>query len=199
MYVVALTGLIGSGKSTVAKLFRDHGIATIDTDHIAKELTQRQEIIDSIKEHFGQSIITSNGQINRKDLRNMVFANPAEKIWLERLLHPMIRTETTYRVQMATSPYVIIEIPLLKDKANYPLCNTVLNVVADAQIRKQRIQIRSNLSIPEIDAIFKAQQPLESLTLFDHLLNNDGSLESLRAKVKALHLQFSQEAHQHAP
>ncbi len=122
MLVVGLTGGIGSGKSTVANLFAEHGVPIIDTDVLARDLTlPNQPALAAIAQHFGQTVLHPDGSLNRGTLRNIIFANEAERTWLEHLLHPLIRAEIKQQIQNLPSPYCIVVIPLLfETKTNPP-------------------------------------------------------------------------------
>jgi len=92
IYCVGLTGNIASGKSTVAQIFTDLGIDVINADHIAKELTvKNSQALKEIVTHFGIGVLNDEGQLNRRVLRELIFNNSLERLWLENLLHPLIR------------------------------------------------------------------------------------------------------------
>ena len=91
-YIVGLTGGIGSGKSTIANLFVDLGVPIVDADIVAREVVEKgSPLLAQIAEHFGKSILTEEGELNRAELRKKVFADENEKNWLNHLLHPAIR------------------------------------------------------------------------------------------------------------
>src|SRR5690606_17294635 len=105
-YTVALTGGIGSGKSTVANAFADLGIQIVDADMIARQVGEPgQPALAAIAGHFGQALLEADGRLQRRLLRERIFANPHEKAWLNALLHPLIQQETQRQFQQATSPY----------------------------------------------------------------------------------------------
>ena len=113
-YIVALTGGIGSGKSTVANAFADLGINVIDADIIARQVVEPgAPALHAIADHFGANMIAADGTLQRRALRERIFANPEEKNWLNALLHPLIQQETQHQIQQATSPYVLWVVPLL--------------------------------------------------------------------------------------
>ena len=112
--IVGLTGGIGSGKSTVAGAFRQLGIDTVDADLASRKVVQPgMPALARISEHFGEGIIQSDGSLDRAALRKIVFSDPQQKLWLETLLHPLIRGWIVEQLQQSKSPYVILESPLL--------------------------------------------------------------------------------------
>ncbi len=192
MLVVGLTGGIGSGKSTVAKLFEEKGITVIDTDQLARDLTlPGQNALTCIVKEFGKSILLTNGTLNRAELRKQVFKNPAQRHWLENLLHPLIRKETQRLVETATSPYCIVVIPLLLETQPNPLIKRILVVDATKEQQLLRAKTRDNLSEKEIQVIMDTQvtrqQRLENA---DDVILNDGELKYLRPQVEKLHLDY---------
>ncbi|OGT68079.1 MAG: dephospho-CoA kinase, partial [Gammaproteobacteria bacterium RIFCSPLOWO2_02_FULL_42_9] len=105
---IVLTGGIGSGKSTIAKIFQEYDIATIDADEIAHEICSPQRpVLKIIQQKFGEKIINPDGALNRTKLRRIIFKNKEDKNWLERLLHPIIYQTMDQRLQSAKSPYVV--------------------------------------------------------------------------------------------
>jgi dephospho-CoA kinase len=104
-YTVALTGGIGSGKSTVADAFARFGVDIVDADVIARQVVEPGSVaLQAIAEHFGSDILTPEGSLNRRLLRERIFASPAEKTWLNGLLHPLIHQQTQRQIAGATSP-----------------------------------------------------------------------------------------------
>ena len=113
-YIVALTGSIGSGKSTVANAFARHGVAVVDADVIARQVVEPgTPALAKIAERFGNEILLASGALNRAVLRQRIFSQPDGKIWLNQLLHPLIRQETQRQLAQATSPYALWVVPLL--------------------------------------------------------------------------------------
>src|SRR5215813_1845507 len=119
--VVGVTGGIGSGKSTAARLFAEYGAAVIDTDAIALALTQPgQAAVRQIAERLGADYLTSDGALDRSRMRDRVFSDTAARRELEAILHPLIRAEVAAQVQAAHAPYVLVLIPLLVETGGYP-------------------------------------------------------------------------------
>jgi dephospho-CoA kinase len=192
VYCVGLTGNIASGKSTVAAYFANLGVDVISADKIAKELTtSTQPAFMDILNHFGQAVLTKEGELDRRYLRQLIFKNPAERLWLEQYLHPLIRKQVEIQAQASNSPYCLIEIPLLRDRALYPYLNRVLLVEAETEQQIERLAIRDNSSKADALAILATQADASTLhKLADDILINSGSLEELREKIAGLHMQY---------
>src|SRR3990167_8125346 len=131
MLRIGLTGGVGSGKSTVAKLFAELHIPIIDADQIAHEITEKDTpIFKKLVRHFGPSILDKAGLLNRKKLRDIIFEKREERRWLENLLHPDIIQRMQARSQKTKAPYVILVIPLLAETKSVDLVDRVLVVDA---------------------------------------------------------------------
>lgn len=188
MYCVGLTGTIASGKSTVAAIFAKHGVHVISADHIARSLTSSGEPAQKqIIDHFGSSIVTSTGELDRRQLRDLIFKNSTDRLWLETLLHPMIRTRIEQEVKSSHAPFCIIEIPLLTNRSDYPYLNRVLLVLAKQEQQIKRLMLRDKNSKEQALSILAAQAAEEQyIALADDILDNDGSLDKLDKKASKL-------------
>lgn len=189
MLVIGLTGGIGSGKSTVAELFAKLGVTIIDTDQLAKELTQvGSPVLKAIVDKFGNDILFVNGDLNRKALRAHIFDHPADRIWLEKQLHPAIRQMIQDSVKRVQSAYCIVVIPLLFETEPNPLINRVLLVDTTEELQIKRTKVRDQHSQHEVDAIMKAQTTrAKRIEAADDLIKNDGRIEDLTPQVEKLH------------
>ena len=192
-YTVGLTGGIGSGKSAVAALFAERGIAVIDTDEIAHELTRPGgTAIEPIRAAFGAGAIGADGALDRARMRKLVFGNLAEKKKLEAILHPLIREESLRRGERADSAYAILVVPLLAeggiDRSRY---QRVL-VVDCAEVQQiERVMRRSGLSEKEVRDILAAQATREQrLALADDVIDNCGPPEALERQVSRLNEKY---------
>ncbi|UTA48881.1 dephospho-CoA kinase [Simiduia sp. 21SJ11W-1] len=188
--VFGLTGGIGSGKSTAASAFRSHGITVVDADQVAREPVEPgSPALETIEEHFGPSILTASGQLNRPALRQIIFQNPAEKQWLENLLHPIIRALIIERLQAADAgPYKILESPLLLETDQRTLVSGVILVDVSPELQIARASQRDNNTPAQIEAIVASQMPRdEKLALADYVLTNDGAPSALVEQVARLH------------
>lgn len=192
MYCVGLMGNIASGKSTVASFFKRQEIDVISADKIARELTaSNQPAFYSIVNHFGHSIINGAGELDRQTLRAIIFSDPKQRLWLEKLLHPLIREHILHKITEVQSPYCLIEIPLLNDRADYPYLNRVLLVMADREQQVERVMLRDKVSREQALAILAAQpKDLKRREFADDIIINNGSLSELSKKIEKLHHQY---------
>ena len=192
-FVVGLTGGIGSGKSAAAEEFAKLGATVVDTDAIARELTETGgAALPHIKSLFGAAFITEKGAMDRDAMRNHVFSDPAAKQALEKLLHPMIRAEADRRIAGSTGPYVIYVVPLLIESGGQrDRVQRVLVVDAPESLQVERVRTRSGLSDKEIRSIIGQQAARQArLAAADDVLENSGSLDALRKQVIALDARY---------
>jgi dephospho-CoA kinase len=189
MLVIGLTGGIGSGKSTVARIFAELGVPIIDTDIIAKELTETGlPAYLAIVDAFGLGIIMDNGQLDRRRLRNLIFKDPNKKLWLEELLHPLIRQEVAERIKFLQSPYCIVVIPLLLESKPNPLIQRVLVVDTSEELQTLRVIARDSHTIDEIETIMSTQISRDKrLAAAQDIIYNTGKVEDLIPQVEQLH------------
>lgn len=192
MFCVALTGSIASGKSTVAHFFKILGVDVFSADTIAQQLTMPgTDILKRIVEHFGPSILTPTKELNRRSLRQLIFANKNERLWLEGLLHPLIRQTLGNLVKQSQSPYCVLEIPLLVSLENYPYINRVLLVESPLDEQLKRLMLRDNITQNDALAILDAQPtPALRRQLANDFIINDGTLTQLQEKTQNLHQHY---------
>lgn len=192
-YGIGLIGGMGSGKSTVADYFMQLGVTYLSADQIARQLTrQGQPAFKKISAFFGQNILTPEGELDRRQLRLLIAKNETKKIWLEQLLHPLIRQELEQRMSQAKGPYCLVEIPLLTSKQQYPYLKRILYVHADQAHKIQRIMARDQCSIAEAQAMLNIQiNESVQRALADDIIVNTGSLEELYQQVLALHQRYT--------
>lgn len=194
MFVVGLTGGIGSGKSAAAALFAALGVPVVDTDTIAHHLTATgSPLLARIAADFGRDILQIDGSLDRCALRARVFSDPTARVRLEALLHPEIRTAVARQLQEnAAAPYQIVVIPLLFETGAYAAI-IQRSVVVDCEETQQieRTSQRSRMTENEVRAIMAAQMGrAERLALADDVLDNQGSSEALHQQVEALHRDY---------
>lgn len=189
VYCVGLTGGIASGKSTVAELFSELGIQVIYADKISRELTAKdQEAYLQIVAHYSTKILNDDETLNRRQLRTIIFADPQERLWLEQLLHPLIRQKIKEQVDSCVTPYCIVEIPLLIDKEKYPYINSILLVNAPIETQIARVIQRDQCTKEQALAILAAQPELNvRLKAADEVLVNNLGFNELRIAVNRLH------------
>jgi dephospho-CoA kinase len=192
VYCIGLTGGIASGKTTVAALFAQLGIEVIYADKVSRELTQKgQSSYKKIVAHYGTKILTPDKELNRSQLRDIIFSNPQEREWLERLLHPPIRQAIKKRVAHCTTPYCIVEIPLLITKHNYPYINRILLITSSIETQISRIMQRDQCSKEQAHAILSAQPDINlRVQHADDVLINDLGIEELTISVSNLHHKY---------
>ena len=202
-YVIGLTGGIGSGKSAVADQFALLGAAVVDTDAIAHELTgPGGAAIAGVLGLFGADCIASDGAMDRKKVRELVFADPPARQKLEALLHPMIRAESQCRIAAATAaPYVVHVVPLLVESPDYRArVQRVLVIDCAEHVQVGRVMARSGLGQDEVRRIIAAQASRAArLQAADDVIDNSGPLDALRPQILALHERYLALARQATP
>ena len=193
--IIGLTGGIGSGKSTAAALFAEHGAGIIDTDAIAHRLTQAGgEAITAIRAAFGNDYLTNDGALDRAKMRGLIFSEAAAKLQLEQILHPMIFEQAKAQLrQLQGKPYVVVVVPLLPESRTFrQLVQRVLVVDCDENTQVARVIGRNPLTETEVRAIIARQTPrADRLLLADDIIRNDTGLDSLAGQVAALHERYS--------
>ncbi|TNH77134.1 dephospho-CoA kinase [Aeromonas hydrophila] len=190
MYVVAITGGIGSGKTTVANQFAELGIEVVDADVIARKVVEPgTPALAAIAAHFGSEVIAPDGQLDRRRLRERVFTDPQAKDWLNALLHPLIRTEMQRQCAAARSPYCLLVVPLLVENRLTALANRVLVIDVDEATQIERTCRRDGVSREQAHAILAAQASrAERLAAADDVLDNqNGTPEAIKSRILALH------------
>lgn len=191
--IVGLTGGIGSGKSTVGQYFVDLGIDVIDTDAIARMLTEPDGLaMNSIKDSFGQTMLAADGSLNREKMRNLIFSDNNYKLALENILHPLILAETLQQVSKALSPYIIIAIPLLFETDDYDKL-IQRSLVVDCEEKQQILRTMKRSKLPEnqIKAIIATQISRASrLQKADDIIVNNLDIAYLKVQVAQLHKKY---------
>jgi len=192
MLIVALTGGIGSGKSSVATLLAGLGVPVIDADEISRTLTSAgSPVLDLIADAFGDGVIDADGHLDRAGLRALVFSDPAARARLESILHPRIRAEMCRRLEMLSAPYVVIEIPLLFETGQTDLADRILVVDLPESEQIRRVQHRSGLHPDEIRRILGSQASRSRrLEGADDIIDNSGDPVALADQVNRLHRDY---------
>lgn len=192
-FVVGLTGGIGSGKSAATALFSKHNIDIIDADEVARDVVAiGSEGLQAISEHFGDDILLSDGSLNRPQLREKVFSNSDKKVWLNNLLHPLIRERMIALINESQGPYCILSVPLLVENNLTTMCNHVVVVDCPEEMQLSRAMQRDGSSEQTIKSIMASQATREvRLKAADDVLDNSDSLQHLAKQVDALHSKLS--------
>ncbi|MCX8583581.1 MULTISPECIES: dephospho-CoA kinase [unclassified Gilliamella] len=191
-YIVALSGGIASGKSTIAHLFAQLGVPIIDADIIARQVVEvGTPALEQITKHFSQEILLENGELDRSQLREIIFNNDHERLWLNNLLHPIIAQETQKQFAQQTKPYVIWVVPLLIENNLHQLADRVLMIDIPEALQLERLINRDRISESLAKKMVATQVCLtDRLAFADDIIVNDGDLESLKIQVDNLHKQY---------
>ncbi len=199
MFVVGLTGGVGSGKSTTASFFQDLDIDVIDADQLAREaVLPGTEAHEKIICHFGDSAIKSDGTLNREYLRDKIFSDASHKSWLENLLHPIIHKLAKQKLEASKSSYSIYMAPLLIENKVNNLVNHVLIVDLPESLQLERASARDGQNKNEIQKVIDSQATRkERNAKADDIITNDGSIENLKQQVYNLHNKFLNLAKSH--
>lgn len=192
MYVVGLTGGIGSGKSTVARMFEQLGVVTVDADDVAREVVEPGEpALDQIFQHFGMELKSEDGRLDRATLRERIFRDDTERQWLEQLLHPIIRERILHHLRHASSEYALLVSPLLLETDQKQLCQRVVLVDVPTNVQIERTMKRDGNQRDQVERIMAAQMSREErLARADDVIDNDRPTDEVRAHVLALHEQY---------
>ncbi|KAG0194110.1 hypothetical protein DFQ28_001246 [Apophysomyces sp. BC1034] len=200
---VALTGGIGSGKTTLAHAFAAYGVPIVDTDVIAHRVTAPGgAAISSIRTQFGPAFITPEGALDRTRMRELVFRDARAKQRLEAITHPLIRVETDREMQTATGPYLICVVPLLVEAGNWHhRIDRVLVIDCTEQTQIERVMRRNGFTREQVRAIIarQATRPARLALADDVIVNEADSIEPLRPEIARLHQRYLALARNRAP
>ena len=194
MIRIALTGGIASGKSAVAALFEARGVPVVDSDVIAREIVQSgRPALEAIRRRFGDRVLQSDGSLDRRALREQVFADPAARRDLEAITHPAIRARMQAWSQTAAGPYQIHMIPLLVESGGRRDFDRVLVVDSPEELQIQRVMQRDGVDASSARQVLAAQASrTERLAIADDVIVNDGDRDKLSGDVDALHERYLQ-------
>jgi len=192
MLVVALTGGIGSGKTTACRLFETLGTPIIDADLIARSLVEPgKPALDEITQQFGSSVLTTKGTLDRKRVRQLIFSDREKRHLLESILHPRIRREMVRRIAELTTPYCIVAIPLLVESGQMEIADRVLVIDTTESEQLQRVIERDEQAKEAVAAIISSQASRAArLALADDIIDNSGDIGHLQAQVESYHQKY---------
>jgi len=192
MFVIGLTGGIGSGKSTVASIFVNLGIEVINADQLARDVVEPgSPALVTIVERYGEYILQEDGSLNRSQLREIVFADANEREWLEQLTHPLIAQLIKDQLRAVSSPYAILESPLLIETDQKELVDRILVIDIVEETQLQRTLARDDSTEATIKAIVNSQIPREQrLEAADDIVDNSAKFGATEREVLRLHDQY---------
>lgn len=191
-YIVALSGGVASGKSTIANLFAQLGVPIIDADVIARQVVHigTDAYIEIVK-HFSQEILLPDGELDRSQLREIIFNNSHERLWLNHLLHPIIQQKTQEQIAKQTAVYVIWVVPLLIENNLHHFADRVLMIDIPKELQLQRLVQRDNIDIALAQKMIQSQVSGEKrLSFADDIIINNGDITCLTEQVYKLHQQY---------
>lgn len=186
--VIGLTGSFGSGKSTVASMFADRGVPVLDADQAARDVVARgTEGLEEIVEAFGDSILTAEGELDRKKMADIVFNDPEARGKLNGIVHPRVGgAMREFLAEHDSAPVQVLEIPLLLEGGSRSIVDKVVVVTTSEEARIERLK-RSGYDEEEISARLASQMPQEEkVALADYVIRNDGDLKSTLGQVEEL-------------
>lgn len=200
-FIIGLTGGIGSGKTTVTNIFAQHDIDIIDADLVARQVVlPGSEALQAIEAYFGSDYIDNKKQLDRTKLRTRIFSYPEDKLWLNNLLHPLIRQEIITQLNNSKTPYCILVAPLLLENGLQALVNRVLVVDIDEKTQIQRTTSRDPSSTEEVNKIIASQIPRSKRLSFanDIIDNQVATLKTLQRQVSQLDKRYRELAQNQA-
>lgn len=188
--IVGITGGIGSGKTAATDRFMQLGVDVVDADLMSREVVQPgRPALQAIARHYGSdNVLMSDGTLNRRALREIIFADAAQKKWLENLLHPLIREEILQRLQRCKPPYCLLSSPLLLETDQHKLCDRVLLIDAPESLQLSRTRARDQASEDAVKSIMASQlSRAQRRAAADDIIENDADLPALYAAVDRQH------------
>lgn len=188
-WCLGLTGGIGSGKTAASDYLQTLGVSIVDADIEARIAVEpNQPAWSAIKERFGDDALNADKTLNRGWLREKIFSNPDERIWLEKLTHPIIREQIIQKLTQQTSAYAVLVSPLLFESKQNELVDRVLLIDVTLETQLKRASQRDGASIEQIEKIIATQMPRqEKQKKSDDIVLNESSIEQLHAQLNERH------------
>ena len=192
MFVVGLTGGIGSGKTVASDRFEELGVKVVDADIASRVVVEiGKPALSSIEAKFGSDVILDDGSLNRAKLREIIFKDDEAKSWLESLLHPLIGQHILDEITSATSKYVILVSPLLFETTQFQMCNRTLLIDVPKDIQILRTAKRDKVPESQVEKIIASQMDRnQKIRKADDVIVNDGEISDLIAKIDEIHQKY---------
>lgn len=192
MFVVGLSGGIGSGKSAASNRFEQLGIDVIDADLASRAVVEPGlPALKKIAAHFGADILLADGNLDRAALRQKIFSDPEAKQWLEGLLHPLIAQYISDKLADAASPYAVFVSPLLIESGQQAWCDVLLIIDISEQLQIERTSLRDDNDAAQIKRIIASQASREQrLAAASDVIDNSAGLSELERQVDQLHQKY---------
>lgn len=190
--IIGLTGGIGSGKTAASDYFASLGITVVDADLVSRIVVEPgKPALVKIAEHFGKDILTEEGSLDRTALRKVVFDDPEERVWLEKLLHPSIAEEIFLQLSNSNSAYTLLVSPILFESGQNMMTQRTLVIDAPEELQLSRTATRDSTDEDSVKAIMKAQtQRQDRISKADDVICNDGDLAGLHNKIDLIHEKY---------
>ena len=192
MFVVGLTGGIGSGKTIASDRFEELGVKVVDADIASRVVVEiGKPALSSIEDEFGSDVISDDGSLNRAKLREIIFKDDEAKSWLESLLHPLIGQHILDEIASATSRYVILVSPLLFETTQFQMCNRTLLIDVPKDIQILRTAKRDKVPESQVEKIIASQMDRDQkIGKADDVIVNDGEIGDLISKIDKIHQRY---------
>ena len=192
MFVVGLTGGIGSGKTIASDRFEELGVKVVDADIASRVVVEiGKPALSSIEGEFGSDVISDDGSLNRAKLREIIFKDDEAKSWLESLLHPLIGQHILDEIASATSRYVILVSPLLFETTQFQMCNRTLLIDVPKDIQILRTAKRDKVPESQVEKIIASQMDRDQkISKADDVIVNDGEIVDLISKIDKIHQRY---------
>lgn len=192
MFVVGLTGGIGSGKTVASDRFEELGVKVVDADIASRVVVEiGKPALSSIEGEFGSDVISDDGSLNRAKLREIIFKDDEAKSWLESLLHPLIGQHISDEIASATSRYVILVSPLLFETTQFQMCNRTLLIDVPKDIQILRTAKRDKVPESQVEKIIASQMDRDQkISKADDVIVNDGEIGDLISKIDKIHQRY---------